>query len=81
MQSRMHTSTRFFLLCTQIIAHIITEENINTENNKHVTNNKSKQWLKQEKHVDAMLSDKELKKLLIQKLVDGSHMAKGTTPK
>ena len=58
----------------------MAEENANEENNEHVMNNEREQLLEREKRVDALLSDKELKELRIQKLVDGGHVAKGTSP-
>ena len=55
----------------------MVEENVNTENNEHVMNNERKQLLEREKYIDALLSDKELKELLIQKLVDRAMWQKG----
>ena len=66
--------------CTRLVAYVMAEENVNTENNKHITNNKREQALEKDEFVGVLLSDKELKELVIHKLVDGGHMAKGTTP-
>ena len=51
--------------------YVMAEENVNVENSKHGTNNECEQSLEREKRIDALLSDKGL---LIQKLVDGSHV-------
>ena len=58
----------------------MAEENVNVVNNDNTENDEQNQLLEKQKRVDALLSDKELKDLLIQKLLDGSHVSKGTTP-
>ena len=58
----------------------MAEENVNVVNNDNTENNEQNQLLERQKRVDALLSDKELKDLLIQKLLDGGHVSKGTTP-
>ena len=58
----------------------MAEENVNVVNNNNAKNDEQNQSLERQKRIDALLSDKELKDLLIQKLLDGGHMSKGTTP-
>ena len=58
----------------------MAEENVNVENSENTENNTQNQALERQKRVDALLSNKELKDLLIQKLLDGGHMSKGRAP-
>ena len=58
----------------------MAEENVNVVNNNNTENDEQNQLLERQKWVDALLSNKELKDLLIQKLLDGGHVSKGTTP-
>ena len=37
----------------------MAEQNVNEENNEHITNNEHEQSLERKKHVDALLSDLE----------------------
>lgn len=57
----------------------MAEENVNAENNECITNHKLEQSMEWEKCFDTLLSNKELKELLIPKLVDGSHVARDNT--
>ena len=80
-RSRMRTNTPpFFFCCARSVVCIMAEENVNVVNNDNPENDKQDQSLERLKRVDALLSDKELKDLLIQKLLDGGHVSKGTTP-
>ena len=58
----------------------MAEENVNVEKSENTENDTQNQVLERQKQVNALLSDKELKDLLIQKLLDGGHVSKGRAP-